>query len=124
KIRSVTLRSKSGEVLDLQASRFLKIVIISNDIGIFLGPACKRMDGEHEQGEENGCEAQRKQTERVRGTSRHKLRLTWSYLDANNLQLDGPCFFLHRHFILLLLSFHFGAILAPTFLLSGYRCSS
>ena len=67
KIRSATLRSKSGDVFDLQASRFLEIVIISNDIGIFLGPACRRMDEEHEPDEENGCEAQRKQTKRVRG---------------------------------------------------------
>jgi len=33
KIRAATLRSKSGEVFDLQASRFLEIVVISNDIG-------------------------------------------------------------------------------------------
>jgi hypothetical protein len=60
----------------------------------------------------------------LKGKDTHKLRLTWSYLDARNLQLDGRRFFLHRHFILPLFSFHFGAILAPAFLLSGYRCSS
>ena len=124
KIRSATLRSKSGGVFDLQASWFRETMVISNDIGVFLGSACRRMDEEHEKGEENSSEAQCKQTERVRRTSAHKLRLTWSYLDAKTFQLEGLYFFLHRHFILLLLSFHFGAILAPTFLLSGYLCSS
>ena len=44
KIQSVTLGSKSGGIFDLQASWFRETVVISNDIGIFLGPACRRMD--------------------------------------------------------------------------------
>ncbi len=39
KTRSATLRSKGGEVLDLQASGFLHIMIIGDDIGILLGVA-------------------------------------------------------------------------------------
>jgi hypothetical protein len=57
KIRSTTLRSKSGGVFDLQASWFRETMVISNDIGVFLGSACRRMDEEHEQGEENSSEA-------------------------------------------------------------------
>src|SRR5208337_2910238 len=42
KTRSATLRSKSGEVLDLQAPWFLQIVVISHDVRVLLRVATAR----------------------------------------------------------------------------------